>query len=155
LNFDNDRIIMKQTLRANVSPHAVMRLTSTASVGSHSLPRILTLVAVLASAGFITLAPVQADAAVELVKRGEDGEDGSSAFTWTNATPGKNAESVSLSQTMPIHESTSTLIRVGSQGGAGGSVYTKGVFHNVPGKPGGHAGSVNLSVSESADLSAT
>lgn len=59
---------MKQILRSNVSPHAVMRLTSTASAGSHSLPRILTLVAVLASAGFITLSPVQADAAVELVE---------------------------------------------------------------------------------------
>ena len=44
---------------------------------------------------------------------------------------------------------------VGSQGGAGGSVYKPGVVHNVPGQRGGHGGTVTLMVSKDADLSGT
>lgn len=145
---------MKQASLPPVSFSRATRHAVLNSSPSARLPRVLTLAAVLASVGFFTLSPARADYAVQVVKKGEDGKDGETAFGWSSATAGKDAEAASLNQTTALHN-VSTAIKVGSQGGAGGSVYTKGVFHNVPGKPGGNAGPVSLEVAQSADLSAT
>ncbi len=43
-------------------------------------------------------------------------------------------------------------LEIGSVGGAGGSSYSKGVIHNVPGKPGGNGETASLTVTKSADI---
>src|SRR5690606_4371537 len=114
-----------------------------------------TLVAVLAPLGVVSLPRPWADERVRVVRQGADGRDGETAFGWTQATKGEDAADANWTQNTPIRNAKPTVIEVGSQGGAGGSVYTKGVFHNVPGKPGGKAGNVCLTVATSADLTGT
>ncbi|WP_156414135.1 autotransporter outer membrane beta-barrel domain-containing protein [Bordetella sp. N] len=99
--------------------------------------------------------PAWADQSVVLVNRGVDGRDGESAFFWTDATAGQDAAASVWTQTAPIRGVAAPAIEIGSIGGAGGSSYSKGVFHNVPGKPGGNAGFVSLDILRSADISGT
>lgn len=122
---------------------------------SMALLRSVGLTACLASLGAIMASQARADSGVYQVNRGADGRDGETAFFWKEATKGEDARPTSWIQQWPILNATSPALEVGSVGGAGGSVYSKGVFHNVPGKPGGHGGAVSLVVSSFADLSGT
>ncbi|WP_157792858.1 autotransporter outer membrane beta-barrel domain-containing protein [Bordetella genomosp. 8] len=109
----------------------------------------------LASLGMLAGAPAGADPAVNIVRHGEDGRDGETAFGWTDATPGKNADPVSWTQPGPIQGVSAPALEIGSVGGAGGSVYSKGVFHNLPGKTGGYGGSVWVTAPQGSDVSGT
>ena len=125
----------------------------------------------LASLGAVTAGPAWAvDLGFAQVYKGADGKDGSTAFGWESATAGQKGPSSYWTQNSPLTRTlagstipapwpatgTITLrsmaLEIGSVGGAGGSVYSKGVFHNVPGKPGGSAGDASLTVSKSADI---
>lgn len=101
---------------------------------------------------------------VDMTIKGDDGSDGDGGFVTTGSTPGKNAGSISWTQTYAILSNTIRLgsadayvpaVNVSSIGGAGGSVYSKGVFANEQGKRGGDAGEVTLNVSRNADISGT
>lgn len=111
--------------------------------------------ALLASIGAIMAGPAQADNSVYIVNRGADGRDGETAFGWVSATRGEDAKPSIWTQRGAITNASSAALEIGSVGGAGGSVYTKGVFHNVPGKRGGSGGLVSLTVAPSADISGT
>lgn len=144
---------MKQSRRSHAAALPASRTVKFNALHTKSIHRKATLVAVLASLGLITLPSAWADESVRIVRQGADGRDGETAFGWTQATKGEDAAGATWTQSTPIRNAKPTVIEVGSQGGAGGSVYTKGVFHNVPGKPGGKAGNVSLTVAQSADLS--
>ncbi|MBB5213709.1 autotransporter outer membrane beta-barrel domain-containing protein [Parapusillimonas granuli] len=126
---------------------------------SASLLRSAGLTAFFACLGAIAAGPARADWPVYQVYRGADGRDGETAFAWTSATEGKNAPPSSWAQHGPIPAGSGaagqSALEIGSIGGAGGSVYSKGVFHNLPGKPGGSGGAVALDVSKSADITWT
>lgn len=76
-------------------------------------------------------------------------------MNWTNATAGANAAASVWTQTSPISGVTSPALEIGSVGGAGGSAYSKGLVHNVPGKPGGNGGFVSLDILGGADIFGT
>ncbi len=124
----------------------------------HSIPvallRSVGLAALFASLGAVLAAPARADQGVYIVNRGADGRDGDTAFGWSSATAGETAGPAVWIQQGAISNVTPAF-EIGSVGGAGGSVYTKGVFHNVPGKPGGAGNFVSLTVLPSADISGT
>lgn len=121
------------------------------------------------------MAPARADNPVYQVFRGEDGEDGETAFFWKSATSGKDAPPSTWIQRAPVVQTDRgatvtglpswmppitmpdklSALEIGSVGGAGGSVYNKGVFHNLPGKPGGHGKAATLDVLKSADITWT
>ena len=122
---------------------------------SVALLRGVGLSACLASLAAATAGPSWAEGSVYVVKRGADGKDGETAFLWKAATRGENGGPVSWTQNNPVLNATSPALEIGSVGGAGGSVYTKGVFHNEQGKPGGDGGAVALTVAKSADISGT
>ncbi|WP_276808034.1 hypothetical protein [Castellaniella defragrans] len=111
------------------------------------------LAALLASLGSMAAGPARADEGISQVSRGADGRDGETAFTWSSATEGKDADPSAWTQSQPIRNVASPALEIGSVGGAGGSVHTKGVFHNLPGKPGGKGGAASLSVAQSAEIS--
>ncbi|KRE07133.1 hypothetical protein ASE63_23085 [Bosea sp. Root381] len=90
---------------------------------------------------------------VSQVMRGADGRDGETAFLWTSATEGKDGGSSFWVQHAPILNIPSPALEIGSVGGAGGSVYSKGVFHNLPGQRGGNGGVVSLILAQSAEVS--
>lgn len=115
--------------------------------------RSMGLAALMASLGMAAFAPAWADSGVYQVRKGADGDDGETAFGWTSATKGEDAAPSIWTQHAPIHDAPPSALEVGSVGGKGGSVHSPGVFHNVPGKPGGSGGVVSLTVAESADIS--
>ncbi|TFL13429.1 autotransporter outer membrane beta-barrel domain-containing protein [Pusillimonas caeni] len=122
---------------------------------SIALLRSVGLTVALASLGAVAAGPARADGNIYQVKRGADGRDGETAFTWKAATRGENAPPVFWTQYGSILNTTSSAIEIGSVGGAGGSVYTKGVFHNEPAKRGGNGDTASLTVAKSADISGT
>lgn len=119
--------------------------------------------------------PARADNPIYQVYGGADGEDGETAFFWKSATPGKDALPSTWTQRGPVIQTERgatvtglpswippvnmpnklSALEIGSVGGAGGSVYNKGVFHNLPGKPGGHGKAATLDVLKSADITWT
>ncbi|NYT81462.1 hypothetical protein H0A70_08160 [Alcaligenaceae bacterium] len=119
--------------------------------------------------------PPRADNPIYQVYGGADGEDGETAFFWKSATPGKDALPSTWTQRGPVIQTERgatvtglpswmppvnmpnklSALEIGSVGGAGGSVYNKGVFHNLPGKPGGHGKAATLDVLKSADITWT
>lgn len=111
--------------------------------------------ALVASIGAMAIAgPASADQGVVQVQRGANGRDGESAFFWSNATAGQDAAASMWVQTSPI-SGVAPALEIGSVGGAGGSAYSKGVIHNVPGKPGGSGGLVSLDIFGGADIFGT
>ena len=122
------------------------------------------LLAGVSMAAFLLSLAGPAAAVISKINQGENGSDGDGAFISSGSTPGKNADSISWTQTYSILGNSMRVgwvdvylpaVSVGSIGGAGGSVYSKGVFVNEQGKRGGDAGEVTLSISRYADISGT
>src|SRR5690606_28178292 len=91
---------------------------------------------------------------VHIILKGPDGQDGGGGFFPSAATPGLDGMPITWVQGQPILN-TPSAIEIGSVGGAGGSVYSKGVFHNRPAKRGRDGSTAILHVAKSANISGT